>query len=460
MIKRNIGLALFLILALSSLCSYDIEITNPEKAVLISRLHRTADTFKELQFLENIRVSRYGFRSLLPTLSMAFSETDRIDRFAEDVRSKSLQISINQLIFDRGERWDSFTLNKRVALIEYQSFLQERELLDIEVFKSYYAVLQSSRQLEIQDQLYSLTMHQGAVVAREFQLGMITEPDFLDFQITKAHIEAEKFKYERLYRTSVDSFKRIIGLPNDSSVLITGDFVQDHLHSITTEKKKQLSAMALSGNLSLTRKILELYVAEQALSLKKSTLLPDVFLAANFSISGERPPFQNPSYSVQLSFSFKNSLFPVNIGTGFDFSDYGLKGVNNQTSSTILESLGYFSENRLKRINALLKGEEKKDTVLGLSTTIETTIDNYNDMIREYEILRMRNELLQKRLLISKTQFEMGEKKRVDYLNDMIGFSKSELEEMQRRFELKLATMQIEAVAGMRFGGLNDFLSN
>lgn len=435
-----------------------ITLRNAEEAAEFAISNSKEFTYQRLSVENNLNSSKLAFQDFLPTFDVSFSEDDSVKIGAADSRSKSFSSSINQLVFDGGKRRLSFDMGKTDALFAYQEYEQAVKQYKSQIISSYYDCLTQKRMYEIKTNLLENARTQLEIINAEYQLGLALETDYLDYLISYKKLENELKQSNRNLKTALRKFNIAIGVAPEVEIDFKEDLI-DIEESFTEFEPKfdYLWEIGKTSNLDLRKTELSLYYAKKQYRLSKLIYVPDITLTGGLSFSGNEYPLSEPKFNMKLGLSFSRfPFFPLNFSLGGSFDQNRLNSISNQNSGSFSPQTTYFNQLKSQRISMNQQQNQKQSGEQNFYEVLVEKIGEHDDLLSSINVLKETIALQKRRIEISKYEVEKGEKKRVDFLQELQDLASSEISFYQSINGVKSSAREIEILLHMPFNSLDE----
>ncbi len=276
-----------------------------------------------------------------------------------------LRLTLTQSIFDKSV-WDAIRLAKRSRELQEAVLKDMRISLKAEVEKLFWAVLLKREVLKEKERSLRYWENFFRLVEEKYREGIVPKYEFLRARAQLRQARADLIKAESDYRTSLNSFKNLLGITED--VELEGDLRKV---SFRVENPKKLLLERNTSLLVLKRTLL---VRRESVNLKRADYYPKLSFFANYNVEnvmdfrgGRLVEDTRSGYSFGLNLDFtlfegqkrgarvmQEKLEELKISEEIKFKE---KELLNQLDS-LLSQLRALEEELLAREDALLASEE------------------------------------------------------------------------------------------------------
>lgn len=402
-----------------------------------------------------MKAAKMGFQDFLPSFSFSLSESDTTSLLAPDSRTKTIQASINQELFDGGKKklaYDAGRISSLYAYREYESAL--REFSSGIIFRYYQYLLQSA-QAGIREDLVKAAGEQLAIIRLEADLGLALETDYLEYLSSYIDIENERDQGIRDLGKLERTFKAAIDLNQGIGLSIQDDFYKEFDCFYYEEFVDFIWSLVKNASTEIKKQNLAVEYAHKQLVYSRRWYLPVIAAQGSILFSGDSYPLTEPKYSLKLTFSFSDlPLFPVSVNSGAGWDRDRLYNVNNSGSLAARPNPAYGVQRKQADIGLMQNNLQRLQTEKDLWESLYELIISHDNSLRSADTAERSIAVLEKRLEFSRLELGMGEKKRIDYLKELVSLAQTRISLMEYRSQAAALERSLEILAGFPFGGL------
>ena len=433
----------------------DTVFRSAEEAALYAVSHSKEYLLKKEYVEAAYKAACRAVQDFLPSLNISWSENDAVKIGGADSRSKSIQLSIRQLVTDGGRRIVLYNMNKTDAYYAVKAYEQELQAFQSSVIDQYGACLQQNEIIKIKSDLEKNAAMQLEIIKKEYDLGLALENDYLEYLISFKTIQNDKKKAERELRTRMRTLKSLIGMDIDEDLRIENTSAEQSGLRYLEGHIAELRRMSDERNPAVKKAEAALHYAERRLAYAKLFFIPEVSIEGGVSFSGTAYPLNKPSYSIKLSVSFSNMPFvPTTAGNGYGFNKGGLGGIDNSLSAGFVPDIGYFIKNNINKISVEREAEQLRLQKHALYERLFEKTAAYDDGKDSIARISESIALRERRIAVSAEQVEKGEMKRIDYLAELMEIAEEKVKLVAAQSSVLAAARDIEIMICVPFGGL------
>ncbi len=433
----------------------DTVFRSAEEAALYAVSHSKEYLLKKEYVEAAYKAACRAVQDFLPSLNISWSENDAVKIGGADSRSKSIQLSVRQLVTDGGRRIVLYNMNKTDAYYAVKACEQELQAFQSSVIDQYGACLQQNEIIKIKSDLEKNAFMQLEIIKKEYDLGLALENDYLEYLISFKRIQNDKKKAERELRTRMRTLKTLIGMDIDEDLRVENISSEQSCLPYLEGHIAELRRMSDERNPAVKKAEAALHYAERRLAYAKLFFIPDVSVEGVVSFSGTAYPLNKPSYSIKLSVSFSNMPFvPTTAGNGYGFNKSGLGGIDNSLSAGFVPDIGYFIKNNINKISVEREAEQLRLQKYSLYERLFEKAAAYDDGKDSIARISESITLRERRIAVSAEQVEKGEMKRIDYLAELMEIAEEKVKLVAAQTAVRTAARDIEIMICVPFGGL------
>jgi outer membrane protein TolC len=458
--KTKIALILILIIQVSGF-SLPLEFTDnhTEESILTINLedaiNLALDNSIELRYaLYNQKIAqanlRIGYRQFLPELSVGINQNDSVNYNQPDSHTKQLSLGIQQLIFDAGRLSAGIENQRNQIHIDSLNLELSREELVFTVIKLYIDLINYRQKKAIQQETYNTALIQYEIAKEEFNLGMITELDYFDIDLSMKNLEIELEATEQEERLILFKFARILGYEPESPIPVPAGYINpDYTGFITETNSEYWLELAREESLEFISRRFQVSALSDTLQNARFSWLPEISLKFTLTLSGDEYPLTEPGFSLGVNFNFAIPTFPITASTTIGKRDPDERSRSYSLGGNVADNLQEVYSIRVAKLNLAQAANELIDFETDFRFNIQESLINLDNHQRMLNLLFEKLEIEEKRVEIQKLKLELGEIQRIDYL-------KSEIKLSQLKIELlsNLVTLFTQEVSLLRMSGM------
>ncbi|WP_147612891.1 TolC family protein [Treponema pectinovorum] len=456
--KEILFLVLFSLLYIDCFAKDRIAISSSSEAECIAVANSKSNRLRELSLQYSKKSSELSFGGFLPSVDFNFNESDSIKTQAYDTHSKTIAISLRQLIFDGGKTKLTYDLNKATSFYELKEFEQELNSYKLEISNQYFECLLLLKKIEIEENLERNAELELQIIKTEYELGEVLENDYLKYFINVKKIKDQTKQTNRDYKKALTKLKISLGYSKDVDFFLESEAINENdFPRYLEEKLEKLWNVCQRNNLSIKKNRMSLYYSQKQDEFSKRYFLPQIYFEGGIHFSGTDYPLTQPSYSAKIKVDFlNNTLIPVSFSNGYEIKDKKVCGVNNSVDFSVKGQPQYFSDKKKNELNLRYSRVQFGENLNVLYEKLYEKTADYDDLIDNLERLKETEQLEERNLLVSRESVNRGEINRLDYLEELEEHAKTLTEILQSKIKLKNLIREIEIFINVQSGGLRE----
>jgi outer membrane protein TolC len=438
----------------------DVVFRSPGEAVDFAVQNSKSWILQKQGALLNMKAAKFSFQDFLPSFSFSLSESDTTSMLAPDSRTKTIQASINQELFDGGKKKLAYDVGRISSLYTYQEYESALREFSSGIISRYYQYLSQSALTIIREDMVNTAAKQLAIIRREADLGLTLETDYLEYLISYIGIENERNQSIRDLNTLERTFKAAIDLNGEAAFSIQDDFYHKFDYFYFEDFVDFLWGLVKNGSTEIKKQNLAVEYAQKQLKYSRRWYLPVIGAQGSISFSGDSFPLTEPKYAFKLTFSFSDlSLFPLSVNSGGGFDRDRLYNVNNSGSVTAKPNPAYGVQRKQADLGLMQNNLQRIQTEKDLWEFLYELIISHDNCLRSADAAERTIVVLEKRLEFSKLELDKGEKKRIEYLEELVTLAEAKISLVEYRSQAAALERSLEILAGFPFGTSSEATS-
>jgi outer membrane protein TolC len=406
-------------------------------AISLALKNSRALTDSRLQQQVARAVHRLACRQFLPSLEVGISRDDSVVYGSPDTRSRRLSLGMQQLLYDGGRTRASLKRRDREIALAGLNLEMESEELIFSVITVYTEILEFRQKKKIRQDSYQSALLQQQIAAEELRLGALTELEFLDFTVRLKDLELDLEETEQEERLLGFRFGRLLGLKADIPPPIpAGRLNPDYNGFLSEQDDRVWLDSALQRNADLRRAAFRLREQNELLRQAACSWLPDVRGSFTAFAGGREYPLTEPGFEAGVELSFRLPVLPLRAAAEVGRTSPGERSLAASASAGVLEDLEELYSKKLARLQVNRAAGDFEELRTEIDFKIRELLFNIKSGKKRLQLLRDRLESGDRQRVLQKLKLELGEIKRIDFLD-------AELELAKRRIDLVDATVAL-----------------
>lgn len=359
------------------------------------------------------------FFSLLPAISLGWSESAVVSYEAPDSRTKKISASVSQQIFDGGEALRRLRREERRNHLARRQLLFLEEELTSQVVERYAGILAWRSRRRTLEEALDAACFQLSIAQEEARLGLCTETDVLLAALELKDLQQERADAELKEKRAHYDFGRLLGCRDGQTPLAKGDIDFLYRGSINPRELASFLDAARKNSIHIHRLSLQMEETRDALRSAQGQGLPEVSLGADFSLSGPDFPLSRPGLGLHLRIAWSAPEFPLSLQLGA-----GREG-SYQRSRGLDAGFGPFPRRgsegpSLARARMELAARDFSARYEELGFAVREELAAVEQLREAADLLREKVVLRERRREILELMVEIGEAPRIDLMREGI----------------------------------------
>ena len=415
----------------------------------------------QLAILQN----KLNLRGFLPSLDISFNSNRIVKLHSADSNSLQLGFNISQPIFDGGRSLEALRLAEIQLNLQSAALENSIEELRDTVWQLFHGILLNKEKFKLQKELLEISIEQLIVTAKKYEMGALTELDYLEAAIEVREMELDIMETETEAEGLTQDFAALLGFDyhffEEDPLELSGSLDREYRGlQLWAEDREMWEQIALNDNLELKGKRVELEQIKTEYEISKRAFIPSISLKANLSFSGSRFPLQEPGGSLSLGFDFPNKPAPAGLTIGSGFRDSEQISRSGGSELSVLPELGFIVDEETAKLQLRQTAESIENAETALSRNIRNSLKLLEQRRLRISVLRKTQELQRKRLEILEKRNALGEVTESELLRARVEYYGRETDLLEDVMELIQSERAFEKLIGTEFGGLEEISNN
>ena len=456
--KALLGLGLLVLELVSPLRLTALPGSGPEEAEPMSlekAIQAALQNSRELRYSllsqkiasEKLRLSA---RRFFPELEVGISRNDSVLYGDPDSRLRQVSFGIRQLLFDAGRTVSGLKLQSSENKLGALDLRASREELIYSVILTYIELLCFKQKKDIDRGVHQTASLQQRIAQEEVRLGVITELDLLDIALGLKNIELELEKAEEEERLLLFKLARLTGSdPAEKKPVPVGTINEEYAGFTAAQSADYWLKRALENNLELLKLRARLAAQQEALAAARLRWLPEITGSFSLFFSGVDYPLTEPGFNLGLQFSFQAPFLPLQASASAGKRNPQERSLGYSASGKLAESLEGLYSLSLAKLNLQQARGQLEEFEMELKLQIQESLFTIENQKKILLLLREKLTIGQRRMIIQRLRLELGELKRIDFLNEEVNLGKLRVEVLNGQ-----VTLYKQEVALLKLCGL------
>jgi outer membrane protein TolC len=395
-------------------------------------------------------------RDSLPQVSFHYADSKAVQYYAPDSRNISLSAAVQQPLFRGGRTRISREIQRSGILLQQQGVESSRQSLHDECFTQFYSYLIGEKKIALLDEARRLGDAQLTIAQVELQIGVSREVDYLETQLQLKELEQRILSARADLEQTDYGLKLLLGLEPDQSIELVGGIDQDYGGLVLRGSPQTYTSIATENNLGVAQARFQVAQNRARVLLSRTTWIPDIWVEASASISGNDYPLQEPGYSLNLIVEFPYEWLPLKASVGLSNTTSRQYGQSETGSVPLVRELGFLVDRDLAKLELQAALDARAKFLRDLEFNVKRTLKAHERERANLRLLRETIALRERQLRILQAEVEVGESKRIDFVEAQNELLDRRLELLEAVLNLILIERSFERLLGLDLGGLAE----
>lgn len=378
-------------------------------------------TAREQKLRLSARAQPAMLRKYFPGFSVTWQSLIGQVKKDYDSRDQSVRADVNQLIWDGGQKILADSIASLNFQIEKEEFGQYQSEFVHQIRLAFLGALHLKAIRGIQESSVQLTKTQAAISKKENELGLSVETDYLFILSKYREAEKELVRLEGSWRNAISELKPRLGLDFETPVEIAGDLFSNIALFPPQRTFRELVDLAEGHHPSFKKNRIETIRSERDVLLSRLGSFPTVSLGAFYQLGGIAQNALSSDFGFTLSFS-------TPLGGNTTEGNYGLASRRNtgtfeesqSLKFNLLDNPLYFQSLEEKRLAMETARYQETRYRTDFKIKLENSLQQLALAFRSLELQKDLVSLLERRLKILEVRVNLGEAKRIDFVEDLV----------------------------------------
>jgi outer membrane protein TolC len=395
-----------------------------------------------------------GIREYFPRFSLGFDENDTITMGAPDTWGKTISLSATQPLLRGGIK----PYERRVARLDLamarNDLQQKYRALEYDLRRVFAEVLVAQTKQEILRRTIALARQNIEILQTQVRLGEALELDFAQAELELLSLEITYSQAETSLEDSLYEMKKLLSLDPQEELKLLGGLQAFSESLDLSGLEERLFSIAASYSPDL--RVQETAVQKAAIQARSAAFpfIPDVDLELSAEFTGDQFPLRVPRYSGKLTFNFAVPESPAAYSGGASVTPGRDRGGSVSVKTSPGESITAWLDRKTAILS--LDAETRKKELIAQDLRFQVTrmVTAYSRTARTTDLARKKLDVQRRKETILGRQMDLGEVKRIDYLQGAIETAHAEIALNESALQLVQGERDWENLLGLESGGL------
>lgn len=399
-----------------------------------------------------------GIREYFPRFSLGYDENTTITTSAPDTRGKSVSVSATQPLFRGGTKPYERGIARLELALSRGDLEQKYRALAYDVSSRFSGILVAEQKRAILLRTIALAQQNIEILQTQVRLGGALELDLAQAELERLTLEISLTDTETSLEDSRYQLKKLLSLDPAEQVALVGGPHQGDPGVDLVGLEEKLFSLAASYSPELKRQEAAVQKASILVRSAENPFIPDVDLELTAAFTGEQFPLRIPQYSGKLTFSFAVPESPTTYSAGASSTPGRDRGGNLSVKTSPFESISAWVDRKTAVLSLDAETRKKEQIAQDLRFQVTRLMSAYAQAMRTIELGRRKLTVERRKETILERQMDLGEVKRIDYLQGAIETATSEIALNEAILRLRDSERDWETLLGLQSGGLRSLV--
>lgn len=410
------------------------------------------------------------WRAYLPSLGISFdrsrtivdgttaSASGSIVSTSTDVISNEVRVTINQVIYDGGQRDLDLDLARIEAILTSEDFRLSYNRLRLDIQNTFFEALAAYGKIELNQRSLERARYQLRQTKLEEQVGFTTRVQVLTVAARVREIELRLERARNAYTQAIHRLKLVMNLDFEVGLSVRGDLFRDFYLEPPGIELDGLVQRARSLRPEYKRSLAAIHRLKKEKDIAENYWIPQFSVGGYVGRRGEVFPLREDTWGVNFAVTFPIGPNTTSTNSGVDVARDGSSrtGTTN-TQLNIADDLGY-DRRLLEKKSELAEALAEHDQ---LDNTLAIEVNSAHDSLREsWEAIRIGNGRVYFQyasIRILETSYKVGAVRRADIVDAEVELVEAQEELTDSIASYLTAAHELEFAAAMDPGALELF---
>ena len=399
-----------------------------------------------------------GIREYFPRFSVGYDENTTIALRSPDTRGKSISFTATQPLLRGGVKPYERGLARMDLALSREELEQKYRILECDLRRMFASILVAEMKRSILIRTIALAQQNIDILATHVRLGGALDLDHAQAQLERLSLEITLSETEASLEDSRYQMKKLLSLDPATSLELQGALDRGYTGLDLAGMEDALFSMAASFSPALKRQ--GIAVQKAAIQVQAATFpfIPNVDLEVSASFTGEQFPLRNPQYGGKLTFFFAVPESPTTYTGGVSSTPGRDKGGSLSVKTSPLESISAWVDRKTAVLSLDAEARKKEEVLQDLRFQVKRLTASYSQARRAIELAARKLDVERRKEAILQRQMDLGEVKRIDYLQGAIETATAEIDLVESYLQLLEREHDWETLLGVRPGGLQAIM--
>ncbi|MFQ3620780.1 MAG: TolC family protein [Spirochaetales bacterium] len=394
---------------------------------------------------------RLSLRQLFPHINLGYTQMDTVVYYAPDSHLHRISMGIEYELYDRGKKIQDRELQYATLQLNKRQLDLQEDSLALNTLLHYLSLLGRKKQEEILFRLTEKTRQQANIAKKEFQLGERTELEYLSILLKEKDLQIEQMQLEREIERLQFELRKALHIPEEKQISLKGRIDATYAGFFALDHAREYLPKAIKSSLELEQKRIEVLSASYDLKRVEQAFFPRIGVMCNFFVEGPNFPLTQWGFSIGLRLSWDTP--PVSLGMQLSRRGTQERSRSFDGQTSVWDNLEEYLSPALARLQLSRSETGFQATLRELEFSFKESLQNLQEKQTLLQLLKEKEQLLQRKLSIEKVKLRIGEGTRLQYLESEIDLARLQMSILETLLDLySLETNLLKIVGLSQYG--------
>jgi outer membrane protein TolC len=399
-----------------------------------------------------------GIREYFPSLSVGYDENDTVTMAAPDTWSKTISLSATQPLFRGGTKpWE-----RRMARLDLSiarsDLEQQYRTLEYDLRRQFAGTLVAQQKRGILLRTIELAKQNIEILQTQVKVGEALDLDFAQAELELLSLEITLAQTESALEDSRYQIKKLLSLDPAEPLELQGSVDPAAPGLDLSGLDERLFSLAVSYSSDLKKQDSAVQKAAVQVRAASFPFIPDVDLELSAEFTGDQFPLRVPRYAGKLTFSFNVPESPTTYSGGASTSPGQDRGGSLSVKTAPLQSITAWVDRKTAGLALDAEARKKEQITQDLRFQVTRMVATYSQAAKTRDLAGRKLDVQRRKETILQRQMDLGEVKRIDYLQGAIETANAEIALNESALQLVEGERDWESLLGLPSGGLRTIV--
>lgn len=282
------------------------------------------------------------WREYLPRIGVGVNRVRTINNDQQDSLTNEVRFTIEQVLFDGGQRELGLDLARVDALLAREDFKITHNEIRLQVQQAFLRAMAAEGTILLNERSLARANLQIRQARTEERVGFSRRVDVYAVAARAREVELRLSEARNRYRQAIAELRRTLNLDHSMSIAPDGNLLRDYYLRPPSIDTDRLIAQALQQRPEIARSLANIRRLDMEKSIEERSWTPRISLNGYVARSGPEYPVREQSWGVGLTVTFPIGSTSTSTTTGLDVQRDGqTRAGNTGAQIDFFDDLGY-----------------------------------------------------------------------------------------------------------------------